>query len=111
MTVQSGDEAVLENAAVHGAHLASRPERLPQPAVRVRGVTKAFGPVHTLQGVDLALLSGEAHGLVGANAAGRRGINSAILRSTLARGRKRSRNARRCSGVRCAARACCSTAS
>jgi simple sugar transport system ATP-binding protein len=42
-----------------------------QPALEVRGVTKRFGALVVLQGIDLALRQGEVLGLVGDNGAGK----------------------------------------
>jgi ribose transport system ATP-binding protein len=39
--------------------------------LRASGIRKAFGGVHALDGVDLALRRGEIHGLVGQNGAGK----------------------------------------
>jgi len=41
------------------------------PRVQMRGVTKRFGAVQALRGVDLALAQGEIHGLLGENGAGK----------------------------------------
>ena len=41
------------------------------PLVRVRSLVKTFGGVRALAGVDLDVLPGEVHGLVGANGAGK----------------------------------------
>ncbi|PSL04693.1 ribose transport system ATP-binding protein [Haloactinopolyspora alba] len=41
------------------------------PLVQVRGATKSFGGVQALRGVDLTLLPGEIHALVGENGAGK----------------------------------------
>ena len=41
------------------------------PAVRLRGIAKSFGGTRALDGVDLDLFSGEAHGLIGENGAGK----------------------------------------
>jgi ABC-type sugar transport system ATPase subunit len=41
------------------------------PLVEMRGITKAFGAVQALRGVDVALGDGEVLGLVGDNAAGK----------------------------------------
>ena len=40
-------------------------------AIELRGVTKTFGGVQALRGVDLALTPGEVHSLVGENGAGK----------------------------------------
>lgn len=41
------------------------------PLLRVRGVTKKFGPVQALAGVDLDIPAGQATALVGDNGAGK----------------------------------------
>src|SRR5258705_12925048 len=40
------------------------------PLVRVEGITKSFGGVRALRGVDLEVRSGEVHALLGENGAG-----------------------------------------
>jgi ribose transport system ATP-binding protein len=45
--------------------------RAPAPALQVRGVTKRFGATAALAGVDLTVLPGEIHALIGANGAGK----------------------------------------
>src|ERR1041384_4258338 len=42
-----------------------------QPILELRDITKAFGGVEALRGVDFALSPGELHGLVGENGAGK----------------------------------------
>ena len=42
-----------------------------RPALQMSGVTKSFGGVQALQGVDFVLQPGEIHGLVGENGAGK----------------------------------------
>ena len=41
------------------------------PILELHGITKAFGGVEALRGVDFALSAGEIHGLVGENGAGK----------------------------------------
>ena len=41
------------------------------PVLELRGVTKSFGAIHALNGVDLAIERGEAIGLMGDNGAGK----------------------------------------
>ncbi len=43
----------------------------PTPALEVRGVTKRFGALVVLRGIDLVLRPGEVLGLVGDNGAGK----------------------------------------
>src|ERR1700752_5072927 len=41
------------------------------PILELQGITKSFGGVEALRGVDFALYAGEIHGLVGENGAGK----------------------------------------
>ncbi len=41
------------------------------PAIELRGITKRFGPVEVLSGVDLQLFAGRVHSLAGENGAGK----------------------------------------
>jgi ABC-2 type transport system ATP-binding protein len=49
------------------------------PAVRGRGITKSFGEVVALDGVDLDVASGQVHGLVGPNGAGKTTLLGLLL--------------------------------
>ncbi|MFC7657309.1 hypothetical protein ACFQV8_13835 [Pseudonocardia benzenivorans] len=40
------------------------------PLVRIRGLTKIFGGQRALDGVDLTIMPGEVHGLLGRTAPG-----------------------------------------
>ena len=44
---------------------------VPVPLIRARGITRSYGAVRALRGVDLDVAPGEVHGLVGANGAGK----------------------------------------
>jgi ABC-2 type transport system ATP-binding protein len=48
-------------------------------AVRARGITKSFGDVVALDGVDLAVARGQIHGLVGPNGAGKTTLLGLLL--------------------------------
>jgi ribose transport system ATP-binding protein len=43
----------------------------PQPRVSLRNLSKSFGGTHALRGVDLDVLPGEVHGLLGENGSGK----------------------------------------
>ncbi len=49
------------------------------PAVRARGITKSFGDVVALDGVDLDVTTGQVHGLVGPNGAGKTTLLGLLL--------------------------------
>ena len=49
------------------------------PAVRARGITKCFGDVIALDGVDLDVAPGRIHGLVGPNGAGKTTLLGLLL--------------------------------
>jgi ABC-2 type transport system ATP-binding protein len=56
------------------------------PAVRGRGITKSFGDVIALDGVDLDVASGQVHGLVGPNGAGKTTLLGLLLGLAVADG-------------------------
>ncbi|GAB2844432.1 ABC transporter ATP-binding protein [Actinoallomurus bryophytorum] len=56
------------------------------PAVRGRGITKSFGEVIALDGVDLDVASGQVHGLVGPNGAGKTTLLGLLLGLAVADG-------------------------
>ena len=45
--------------------------RTPAPLVAIRGLSKSFGPVHANRNIDLDVLAGENHALLGENGAGK----------------------------------------
>jgi ABC-2 type transport system ATP-binding protein len=49
------------------------------PAVRARGISKSFGEVVALDGVDLDVATGQVHGLVGPNGAGKTTLLGLLL--------------------------------
>ncbi|HEX6471492.1 MAG TPA: ABC transporter ATP-binding protein [Streptosporangiaceae bacterium] len=49
------------------------------PAIRARGITKCFGDVVALDGVDLEVAAGQVHGLVGPNGAGKTTLLGLLL--------------------------------
>jgi branched-chain amino acid transport system ATP-binding protein len=42
-----------------------------QPVLRLAGVTKSFGPIEVIQGLDLDITPGERHAVIGPNGAGK----------------------------------------
>lgn len=56
----------------------------PTAAIRARGVTKTFGDVIALDGVDLDVPAGQIHGLVGPNGAGKTTLLGLLLGLTVA---------------------------
>lgn len=56
------------------------------PAVRARGITRYFGDVVALDGVDLDVTPGQVHGLVGPNGAGKTTLLGLLLGLALADG-------------------------
>jgi ABC-2 type transport system ATP-binding protein len=48
------------------------------PAIRIEGVTKRFGSVQALDGIDLEIVQGEFFGLLGPNGAGKTTLISAL---------------------------------
>ncbi|MGW3498680.1 ABC transporter ATP-binding protein [Streptomyces sp. NPDC001020] len=49
------------------------------PAIRARGITKCFGDVVALDGIDLDVTQGQIHGLVGPNGAGKTTLLGLLL--------------------------------
>ena len=42
---------------------------MPSPAIEIKGLTKSYGNVHALNGVDIKINEGEFFGLLGPNGA------------------------------------------
>ena len=57
-----------------------------KPAVRARGISKSFGEVVALDGVDLDIAEGQVHGLVGPNGAGKTTLLGLLLGLAVADG-------------------------
>src|SRR5579875_513583 len=78
-----GAAAAPDSASAGGAaaSASASPDRSPTPAtstsatepprVEIRNLTKRYGSLHALRGVDLSLRTGEVVGLVGDNGAGK----------------------------------------
>jgi ABC-2 type transport system ATP-binding protein len=58
--------------------MTNRPMGVP-PAIRGRGISKSFGEVVALDGVDLDVAAGQIHGLVGPNGAGKTTLLGLLL--------------------------------
>ncbi len=54
-----------------GAPPRPAPPETAQPVLRMSGISKRYAGVHALRGVDLDVLAGEVHGLIGENGAGK----------------------------------------
>ena len=51
----------------------------PQPVLQMRGIGKVFPGVQALTGVDLTVMAGEIHGLVGKNGAGKSTLMAVLM--------------------------------
>lgn len=68
------DQANVPNAERSDGSEAGAPSGAPAgavPVVELRGLTKSFGGAQALDGVDLTILPGEVHGLLGENGSGK----------------------------------------
>jgi ABC-2 type transport system ATP-binding protein len=64
---------------IRRAVIGGPPIRHERPAVRARGVSKSFGEVVALDGIDLDVAEGQVHGLVGPNGAGKTTLLGLLL--------------------------------
>jgi ABC-2 type transport system ATP-binding protein len=72
LTEDSTDRSSSPQAEIGREPRTRSDDRMPGPlAVRARGITKSFGDVVALDGVDLDIAQGQVHGLVGPNGAGK----------------------------------------
>jgi ribose transport system ATP-binding protein len=50
----------------------------PEPILKITNLSKSFGPIHALRGVDFELLRGEIHAIAGENGAGKSTLMNVI---------------------------------
>ncbi|MRX49426.1 ATP-binding cassette domain-containing protein [Paracoccus sp. S-4012] len=55
-----------------------RPDAAAPPAIELRGISKAFGPVQANRAIDLTVARGTIHGIVGENGAGKSTLMSIL---------------------------------
>lgn len=78
---QGGGEGGFRVASVNDAFAKMTPvapKNTTTPVVSVRGVTKRFGRVTAIDGVNMDVMPGEIHGLVGANGSGKTSLLNVI---------------------------------
>ena len=49
-----------------------------EPAIELRGISKAFGPVQANKDIDLRVAKGSIHGIIGENGAGKSTLMSIL---------------------------------
>src|SRR5437870_13849661 len=57
----------------------------PEPAIRIRNLRKAYGPIEAVRGIDLDIQTGEILGLIGPDGAGKNSnfdILSGVMHTT-----------------------------
>ncbi len=65
------------NTAVDAPEIDSLPEQVP-PAIQLKGISKAFGPVQANKNISISVKPGTIHGIIGENGAGKSTLMSIL---------------------------------